>query len=174
MKIEYLKESNRNVIGNPIQSWFSNGIDYITADNDVYIKHIKDNYVDSFELPSNAYDEMLNKSDSDLYIQPQSEFINMGNITKIDTEGNFILSNTDSNNIVLPDKYTKLYYLLKTKPKREKYMNLTKNCSNETKEEIKDYKVHIKTTEKIKKLRDLVNKDRLLPEEIYISEEELE
>ena len=135
------------------------------------MKHIKDNYVNAFEIPSEAYNQMLKKDrNNSLYIEPRSTFVDIGRFNKY-KDNEMIFHKHKRIEVIDKDDFNKLYFPKETQNKREKYIKQTNNCTKKVIPPIKDYKVHLKSKEKIDKLNKLLDNNQLSSDEIHVSEE---
>lgn len=164
----YLQEENRSIISNPNQGYFSTNKDY--SDDRVYLDHIKRNYVDAFELPTNIKNDMLHKKDSQIYIIPRVTLVNIGTIHHY-KDGLLKIEKNKINTIVSKDEFKDLYIPKEYKAKREKFLTKTKKCTKDLEDSVKNYKIHIKTTDSLSNIEKLLNENTMTKEEIRISTE---
>ena len=168
LKELYLKPENRNIISNPNQGFLSRNKDY--SDDKVYLDHIKHNYVNAFELPSSVENDMLYTKESDIYIIPRVTLVNIGTIRQY-KDGNLIIQKYKDKTIVSKEEFNDLYVPLEYKKKREKFITKTDFCTKQLDTPIKDYKIHIKTTDNLDNVKKLLDENNITKEEVRISDE---
>ena len=164
----YLNPENRNRISKPNRGIFSSNNDY--SDDKDYLDHIKHNYVNALELPSSVENDMLYTKESDIYIIPRVTLVNIGTIREYE-DGNLIIQKNDDETIVSKEEFNDLYVPIEYKKKREKFISKTENCTKQLDTPIKDYKIHIKTTDNLDNVKKLLDDNKITKEEVRISDE---
>lgn len=175
LKELYLKPENRNVISNPNQGYFSSNKDY--SDDKAYLDHIKKNYVNAFEIPTEIKNEMLYKKENeeeknaDLYIIPRVTLVNIGTIHHYKNDI-ITIQRSNINTFVSKDELKDLYIPKSYKKKRDEYIQESKNCETPPPpNNIKDFVVHVKSKDKINKVNELLDKDLINSGQIRVSDE---
>lgn len=168
LKDLYKLKENRDKISNPNQGFLSRNKDY--SDDKVYLDHIKHNYVNAFELPSSVENDMLYTKESDIYIIPRVTLVNIGTIRQY-KDGNLIIQKYKDKTIVSKEEFNDLYVPLEYKKKREKFITKTDFCTKQLDTPIKDYKIHIKTTDNLDNVKKLLDENNITKEEVHISDE---
>ena len=170
LKELYLKPENRSVISNPNRSYFSSNKDY--SDDKIYLEHIKKNYVNAFEIPTEIKNEMIYKDEQrgELYIIPRVTLVNIGTIHHY-KDNILTIQKNKINTFVSKDEFKNLYVPITYKKKRDKYIKETTDCTTKPLGDIKDFAIHVKSKDKITKVNELLDKDLITSEQIRISEE---
>ena len=169
LKEIYLKPENRTIISNPNQGYFSSNKDY--SDDKVYLDHIKKNYVNAFEIPTEIKNEMIYKDEtrSELYIIPRVTLVNIGTIHHYKNDIITIQRN-NINTFVSKDEFQNLYIPKSYKEKRDKYIQESENCERNPKNNIKDYVVHVKSKKSKDDLNEMLDKGLINSDQIRLSE----
>jgi len=169
LKEIYLKPENRTIISNPNQGYFSSNKDY--SDDKVYLDHIKKNYVNSFEIPTEIKNEMIYKDEtrSELYIIPRVTLVNIGTIHHYKNDIITIQRN-NINTFVSKDEFENLYIPKSYKEKRDKYIQESNNCENKPGNNIKDFVVHVKSRKGKDDLNKMLDKGLINSDQIRLSE----
>ena len=170
LKELYLKPENRSIISNPNQGYFSSNKDY--SDDKVYLDHIKKNYVNAFEIPTEMKNEMIyiDETRSELYIIPRVTLVNIGTIHHYKNDIITIQRNK-INTFVSKDEFKDLYIPKSYKKKRDKYIQESNNCETNPPNNIKDFVVHVKSKDKITKVNELLDKDLINSGQIRVSDD---
>ena len=170
LKELYLKPENRSIISNPNQGYFSSNKDY--SDDKAYLDHIKKNYVNAFEIPTEMKNEMIYKDEtrSELYIIPRVTLVNIGTIHHYKNDIITIQRNK-INSFVSKDEFKDLYIPKSYKKKRDKYIQESNNCETNPPNNIKDFVVHVKSKDKITKVNELLDKDLINSGQIRVSDD---
>jgi hypothetical protein len=174
LKKSYSETEHKNVISNPNQGFFSKKTDY--SDPKQYLDHIKRNYVDAFELPTSIQNEMLGKGEKnketkgELYITPRVTLVNIGTIRDY-KDNKLFIEKHEIKTEVFTDDFIDLYVQIEYKNKREKFISKTENCTKPLMNTIKNYKIHVKTTDKLDNIKKLVDENNISAEEIYVSDD---
>jgi hypothetical protein len=169
LKEIYLKLENRTIISNPNQGYFSSNKDY--SDDKVYLDHIKKNYVNAFEIPTEIKNQMIyeNKPPSELYIIPRVTLVNIGTIHHYKNDIITIQRN-NINTFVSKDEFQNLYIPKSYKEKRDKYIQDSENCVRTPQNNIKDYVVHVKSKKSKDDLNEMLDKGLINSDQIHLSE----
>ena len=172
LKELYLKPENRTIISNPNQGYFSSNKDY--SDDKVYLDHIKKNYVNAFEIPTEIKNEMIYenkppKPPSELYIIPRVTLVNIGTIHHYENDIITIQRNK-INTFVSKDEMKDLYIPKSYKEKRDKYIQESNNCERNPPNNIKDYVVHVKSKKSKDDLNEMLDKGLINSGQIRLSE----
>ena len=169
LKEIYLKPENRTIISNPNQGYFSSNKDY--SDDTVYLDHIKKNYVNAFEIPTEMKNEMIYKDEtrSELYIIPRVTLVNIGTIHHYKNDIITIQRNK-INTFVSKDEMKDLYIPKSYKEKRDKYIQESNNCETPPPNNIKDYVVHVKSKKSKDDLNEMLDKGLINSGQIRLSE----
>lgn len=169
LKELYLKPENRTIISNPNQGYFSSNKDY--SDDKEYLDHIKKNYVNAFEIPTEMKNEMIyeNKPPSELYIIPRVTLVNIGTIHHYKNDIITIQRN-NINTFVSKDEFENLYIPKSYKEKRDKYIQESNNCERNPQNNIKDYVVHVKSKKSKDDLNEMLDKGLINSGQIRLSE----
>jgi hypothetical protein len=172
LKEIYLKPENRTVISNPNQGYFSSNKDY--SDDKEYLDHIKKNYVNAFEIPTEMKNEMIYenkppKTPSDLYIIPRVTLVNIGTIHHYKNDIITIQRN-NINTFVSKDEFENLYIPKSYREKRDKYIQESNNCENKPENNIKDFVVHVKSRKGKDDLNKMLDKGLINSDQIRLSE----
>lgn len=169
LKELYLKPENRTIISNPNKGYFSSNKNY--SDDKAYLDHIKRNYVNSFEIPTEIKNEMLYKDEtrSELYIIPRVTLVNIGTIHHYDDDIITIQRNK-INTFVSKDEMKDLYIPKSYKEKRDKYIQESNNCETPPPNNIKDYVVHVKSKKSKDDLNEMLDKGLINSGQIRLSE----
>jgi hypothetical protein len=172
LKELYLKPENRTIISNPNQGYFSSNKDY--SDDKEYLDHIKKNYVNAFEIPTEIKNEMIYenkppKLPSDLYIIPRVTLVNIGTIHHYKNDIITIQRN-NINTFVSKDEFENLYIPKSYREKRDKYIQESNNCENKPENNIKDFVVHVKSRKGKDDLNKMLDKGLINSDQIRLSE----
>lgn len=170
LKELYLKPENRTIISNPNQGYFSSNKDY--SDDNIYLEHIKKNYVNAFEIPTEIKNQMLyeEEKNADLYIIPRVTLVNIGTIHNY-KDNILTIQKNKINTFISKDEFKNLYVPITYKKKRDKYIEETTDCTTKPLGDIKDFTIHVKSKDKITKVNELLDKDLISSGQIRISDE---
>ena len=113
---------------------------------------------------------MLYTKESDIYIIPRVTLVNIGNIHEY-KDGNLIIKKNQDETIVSEEEFNDLYVPIEYKKKREKFITETNLCRKKLDTPIKDYKIHIKTTDNLDNVKRLLDDKKITKEEVRISDE---